>query len=117
MYIIFTNDIPDLAHDHNVSYKDQQAACQSCGRTVFYVDDGTYSYGCFDPVELSSITLLYNKISKYIVSKKLVINDHKTHLVVMAKKGQEAARETVTLQAGAHNIQPVQTVKSHLRTS
>ena len=46
-----------------------------------------------------------------MVSNKLVINDDKTHLVVMAKKGQGAARETVTLQAGAHNMQPVQTVK------
>ena len=31
MYIIFTNDIPDLVHDHPVSFKDQQAACQACG--------------------------------------------------------------------------------------
>ena len=109
MYIIFTNDIPDLAHDHNVSYKDRPAACQACGSTVCYVDDGTYSYGCS---ELSStLTSQYNTISKYMMSNKLVINDDKTHLVVMAKKGQGAAREAVSLQAGAHIIKPVQTVK------
>ena len=38
MYIIFTNDIPDLVHDHPVSYKDHKAACQACGSTVCYVD-------------------------------------------------------------------------------
>ena len=112
MYIIFTNDIPDLAHDHNVSYKDRPAACQACGSTVCYVDDGTYSYGCSDPVELSStLTSQYNTISKYMMSNKLVINDDKTHLVVMARNGQGAAREAVSLQAGAHIIKPVQTVK------
>ena len=76
------------------------------------MDDVTYSHGCSDPVELSStLTSQYNKISKYMVSNKLVINDGKTHFLVMAKKGQGAARETVALQAGAHSIQPVQTVK------
>ena len=110
LYIIFTNDIPDLVHDHPVSYKDHQSACQACGSTVCYVDDGTYSFGCSDPVELfNTLTTQYNKISKYMVFNKLVINDDKTHLVVMAKQGQGAARGTVSLQAGAHAIQPVQT--------
>ena len=112
LYIIFTNDIPDLVHHHSVSYKDQQNLCQECGSTVCYVDDGTYSFGCSDPVELSTtLTAQYNKISKYMVANKLVINDDKTHLVVMAKQGQAGARELVTLHAGAHSIQPVRTAK------
>ena len=44
LYIIFTNDIPDLVHDHPVSHKDTLPACK-CGTTVCYVDDGTYSFG------------------------------------------------------------------------
>ena len=51
--------------------------------------DGTYSFGCSDPAELSNtLTEQYNKISKYMVSNKLVINDDKTHLVVMTKQGK-----------------------------
>ena len=46
-----------------------------------------------------------------MVFNKLVINDDKTHLVVMAKQGQGEARGTVLLQAGANTIQPVQTAK------
>ena len=98
LYIIFTNDIPDLVHDHSVSYKDQQSLCKECGSTVCYVDDGTYSFGCSDPVELSNtLTAQYN--------------DDKTHLVVMAKQGQAGAWDLVRLHAGAHTIQPVRTAK------
>ena len=112
MYIIFTNDIPDLVHDHPVSYKDPQPACQPCGSTVCYVDDGTYSIGSPDPAVLSdTLTNQYNKISKYMVSNKLVINDDKTNLIVMAKKGAWVNREAVELQAGEHTIQPIKTVK------
>jgi hypothetical protein len=112
LYILFTNDIPDLVHDHIVSYKDPLPACQPCGNTVCYVDDGTYSFGCSDPVQLSNtLTSQYNKISKYMVANKLVINDDKTHLVVMAKQGQVRTRELVSLQAGEHTILPIRTTK------
>ena len=106
LYIIFTNDVPDLVHDHSVSYKNQQNSCAECGSTVCYVDDATY------PDQLSTIlSAQYSIISKYMISNKLVINDDKTHLVVMAKQGQGGARDRVVLQAGAHSIQPVRTEK------
>ena len=108
LYIIFTNDIPDLVHQHSVSYKDQPSSCQGCGSTVCYVDDATYSIGSPDPVELSNnLTSQYNTISKYMASNKLIINAEKTHLVVMAKQGQGGARDRVVLQAGGHIIKPV----------
>ena len=46
-----------------------------------------------------------------MVSNKLVINDDKTNLIVMAKKGAWVNREAVELQAGEHTIQPIKTVK------
>ena len=49
MYIIFTNDIPDLVHDHAVSFLTPEPACEACGSTVRYVDDGTFSVGHTDP--------------------------------------------------------------------
>ena len=64
LYIIFTNDIPDLVHHHSVSHKDQPLTCQGCGCTVCYVDDTTYSFASPDPVELSTnLTSQYDLIS------------------------------------------------------
>ena len=112
LYIIFTNDIPDLVHDHSISQENQQRSCQDCGDTVCYVDDTTYYTSSQDPAELStSLTHQYNKISRYMMANKLVINDDKTHLVVMTKQGKGGLRNRVTLQAGSHIIQPGRTEK------
>ena len=63
MYIIFTNDIPDLVHDHAFSFLTPEPACEACGSTVRYVDDGTFSVGHTDPsiFHLSSVQILVNK--------------------------------------------------------
>ena len=53
MYIIFTNEIPDLVHNHPVSYQTSDSACSPCGSTVCYVDDGTFSVGQKDSSILS----------------------------------------------------------------
>ena len=112
MYIIFTNDIPDLVHDHPVSYKDPKPYCKSCGGTVCYVDDGTFCTGESDPEVLSAaLTQQYNIISKYMVANKLVINDDKTQLVVMGTKSTAARRDEVVLQAGEHVITPASSAK------
>ena len=110
MYILFTNDVPDLVHNHPVNYKDPQLYCNECGGTVCYVDDGTYSVAHSDPAVLSSkLSDQYQEISKYMVANKLVINDDKTHLVVMGTKSSAANRDLVSLQAGIHNILPTKT--------
>ena len=67
MYIIFTNDIPDLVHDHPVSYQNPEPACVPCGSTVCYVDDGTYSVGHTDPEVLSQkLSAQYDTIADYM---------------------------------------------------
>ena len=53
LYILFTNDIPDLVHQHPVSFQEPYS-CQSCGSLVCYVDDCTYSTGDTDPQALSA---------------------------------------------------------------
>ena len=107
MYIIFTNDIPDLVHDHPVSYQDPQPACAPCGSTVCYVDDGTYSVGHSDPAILSQkLSHQYGTIADYMAANKLVINGDKTHLVVMGTRHTAAKRADVRLEAGPHIIQP-----------
>ena len=75
-----------------------------------YVDDGTYSVGHTDPATLSgTLSSQYRKISEYMVANKLVINDDKTHLLVLGTKKTAAQRATVSLQAGNHTINPSKT--------
>ena len=107
LYILFTNDIPELVHDHQLGQP-----CDDCGCTVCYVDDTTYSYGDTDPTSLSeNLTQQYKKISNYMAANNLVINADKTHLVVMGTKHTAARRDEVTLQADQHVIQPSVTEK------
>jgi hypothetical protein len=107
MYIIFTNDIPDLVHDHAVSYLNPEPACEACGSTVCYVDDGTFSVGHTDPSILSQkLSDQYGVIADYMAANKLVINGDKTHLVVMGTKHTAAHRADVKLEAGPHTILP-----------
>ena len=110
LYILFTNDIPDLVHDHPVNFLSPTPYCADCGSTVCYVDDSTYSHGETDPTILSlKLTEQYDKISNYMAANKLVINGDKTHLVVMGTKKTAARRQEVSVQADGHIIQPSRT--------
>ena len=111
-YILFTSDIPDLVHDHPVNYQAPQSHCSSCGSTVCYVDDCTYSYGDKDPARLShTLSAQYHCIAQYMAANKLVINAEKTHLIVMGTKATAVRKKEVTLQAGEHIITPSRTEK------
>ena len=58
--------------------------CYKCGGLCCYVDDSTYTYSSSDPVELSEkLSEQYAKLADYMGDNKLVINDDKTHLLVM----------------------------------
>jgi hypothetical protein len=55
------------------------------------VDDSTFSFGHSDPEVLSAaLTRQYSEISKYMEANRLVINDDKTHLVVMGTQSMLA---------------------------
>ena len=112
MYVMFTNDIPDLVHDHAISFQNPQYHCKPCGGTVCYVDDSTYSVASPDPAVLTTtLTMQYKRISTYMAANKLVINDDKTHLVVMGSKAVAARRKEVHVVAGQHLIKPSSTEK------
>ena len=107
MYILYTNDIPDLPHNHPVSAATPAPYCQECGGTVCYVDDSTFSFAHTDPEALSrGLTCQYQVISKYMASNKLVINDEKNHLLVLGTRAMEEKRRRVSMQAGNHTIVP-----------
>ena len=115
LYILFTNDLPDVVHTHHeqpLSYKQPSMHCDPCGSLVNYVDDGIYTFSHRDPIMLSNmLTQKYKNIEQYMVANRLVINSDKTHLVVMASKKNEAARQTVELRAGQFKILPSPTEK------
>ena len=74
--------------------------------------DCTYSHGTRDPHGLSSeLNLQYKRISEYMTANKLVINDDKTQLLVVAPKHASQLRNQVALQAGDHVIRPSSTAK------
>ena len=112
LYIIFTNDIPDLVHHHPIPAQEYLPYCTQCGSTVCYVDDCTFSHGNKDPQELSEeLNVQYKRISEYMTANKLVINDDKTQLVVVAHRNASQSRNQVSLQAGQHLITPSSTAK------
>ena len=107
LYILYTNDIPDLPHQHQVRVNQPATYCHQCGGTVCYVDDSTYSLADSDPASLSSaLTNQYKTISRYMAANKLVINDDKTHLLVLGTKAMRDKRDMVTMEAGHHTIIP-----------
>ena len=115
MYILFTNDLPEVIHsehDSQLSANSPNLYCPPCGSLVNYVDDATYSFASRDPIVLSdTLTDKYNIITNYMESNRLVINAEKTHLVVMGKRKMENARNEVQLLAGTHVIRPSVTQK------
>ena len=112
LYILFTNEIPDLVHNHPVNFQSPSPHCADCGSTVCYVDDSTYSHGEVEPAVLSSkLTEQYKRISTFMAANKLVINGDKTHLVVMGKKKTSIRRQEVFVEADGHVVKPSRTEK------
>ena len=114
LYVLFTNDLPEVVHSHDqpLTFLNPNMQCDGCGGLVNYVDDATYSYASDDPVELSEkLSETYKCIADYMVANKLVINADKTHLLVMGTQAMCEARQQVQLRAGEHIITPTSTEK------
>ena len=90
-----------------------RAPLGTVGRTgIYFVDDRTVIFSHKDPAIISQVlSSHYNKIAEYMASNKLVINDDKTHLLVMAPRRLAGRRQEVVVQAGEFNITPTETEK------
>ena len=107
LFLMANSDLPDIIHNHPVSYKTPTGHCAEDGDSVHFVDDGTIIYSHKDPAVLSEVlSSHYNTISSYMASNKFVINAEKTHLLVMAPRRLAARREEVTIKAGEFTIKP-----------
>jgi hypothetical protein len=90
MYIIFTNDLPEIIHEHapNPISEPENSKfnvnCTICGTISCYADDSTFSCAGKDSMEMSVFTSeKYLKMADYMTSNKLKLNGDKTHLMVM----------------------------------
>ena len=106
LYLVYTNDLPEVIHSHEVDFKKPQVYCEEDGGMVNFVDDGTVYVASKDPEEVSQkLSNHYSKIEAYMNSNKLVINSDKTHLIVMAGRGAISARRMeVQVEAGTDVI-------------
>ena len=92
-YTIFTNELPQVVHEHDCPLHDDQAAsiftiqCQECGGLCCYADDSTYTVRGQDPVALSEkLTRKYKVMADFLTDNKLKVNDDKTHLLVLTSR-------------------------------
>ena len=69
-------------------------------------------YSSQDPDELSDmLTKQYRSLAEYMGDNKLVINNDKTHLLVMGTKKDEESRKQVKKDTGTVMITPKETEK------
>ena len=117
MYILFVNDLPEVVHGHPGHHVDQAQVpfnmnCTKCGGLCCYVDDSTYVFSNADPEELSkTLTKQYSKLAMYMGDNRLVINDDKTHLLVMATPKYANTRKEVSITTPTVKVKPIQTEK------
>ena len=79
---------------------------------VGYVDDGAFTYSHRDPAVLSQVlTRKYTMLEDWMSSNKLVVNQDKTHLLVMGTKKMAAKRNEVSMRSGQFTIKPSVTEK------
>ena len=72
----------------------------------------TYMYSSKDPAKLSEkLSAQYKKLAQYMGDNKLVINDDKTHLLVMGTRKHNVLRSEVSINTGTVMVKPVPTEK------
>ena len=124
LYILFVNDLPEVVHGHlgprhtghDLGAGNQKIQfninCQTCGTLCCYVDDSTYMYSSSDPAELSAkLSEQYKRLAEYMGDNKLVINNDKTHLLVMGTRKHAQLRQQVSVDTGTVVVTPVETEK------
>ena len=114
LYVIFTNDLPEIIHDHGPvdnppNEHSYNVHCIECGGLCCFADDSTYSISGKTANEISQkIATKYEIISEYMQLNRLKLNDDKTHLMVMMTDQLKRKRPdfVVNLNTGTDLIKP-----------
>ena len=76
------------------------------------MDDSTYTFSSANPAEITeTLSAQYMKLADYMRNNKLVINNDKTHLVVMGAQRHKDLRQQVRVDTGTVAVTPVETEK------
>ena len=99
LYVLLVGDLPEVVHEHDQVTQQEEdnekesQHCRKCGGLTAFVDDSTYQASAANPEELSDkLTKEYRKLASYMGDTGLVINDEKTHLIVMG--GNKSSKNT-----------------------
>jgi hypothetical protein len=121
LYIIFTNEIPEIPKDHqncrDRSHSERMGKlfgknCQTCGTITCYADDSTYCISSKKTEKLQGkLTETLNKISSFLKANKLQLNDDKTVLMRMTTIQQHTWNPQETLKIVAENKKVVEPVE------
>ena len=85
LYTIFTNELPELVHQHNAQDDLYNMHCDSCGSLCCYADDSSFFVASSDLTEISEkLSNKYRRISEFMNSNKLKLNEEKTSLMLLA---------------------------------
>ena len=114
LYTIFTNDLPQVVHNHEGPYSNQfkspfSLPCSECGGICAFADDSTFSISRSDTTELNeALNAKYQTISDYMAANKLMLNADKTHVLVLTSSRQHSryANYGIELNTGSNLIQP-----------
>ena len=132
LYIIFTNDFPEVVHEHpsqEQQHQDQHPQdqhpqdhphaqynmhCPPCGSICCFADDSSYSYSSKDPDDIKNkIAEKYQMISEYMKCHQLKLNSDKTHLMVLMSDASRKAKPQfqITLDTQSKVIEPSKSEK------
>ena len=120
LYMLFVNELPSVIHDYSDldGNLDQLAEHNDLDNNLehellcCYVDDSTVTVSSSDPLELTMrLSSLYKRLSGYFGNNRLVINDDKTHLLVIATRKYAKLRDLVTISTGTVTIKPTDSEK------
>ena len=116
LYIIYTNDLPEVIHNHDPPQPQQQGSscsynvnCKDCGSICCFADDSTLSISSKDPALFQEdINSKYKVISDYMAMNKLFLNSDKTHIMVMTSQYHHRRSNNFGLQlnTGSEIIKP-----------
>ena len=112
LYCLLVNDLPEVAHNHSPRESFPtfwNTYCSECGGIACFADDSSYSKSNEDTNKLNEeINAKYSEISEFMASNRLVLNDEKTHLLVMAseKKHKIHGNFGIVLDTGLERIHP-----------
>ena len=101
LYIIFTNELPEVIHDHDPECGEEQPwkprinqKCKECGSIATYADDSTYSTSAATTELLAEkISQKYNVMANFLTSSKLKVNDDKTHTMLLSTSQMRRSRD------------------------